>query len=163
MTFCGVRTESLGMRLHEDRVFQDILFGRDLFSVGLEALHKTFDCFFHYLNGLSNSVAVRDAALEGGDNGGESPFRFLPEKNTITDLFLDDHLNRIVRMNLCSLPVPIIDMDLGVEKRDEEERRRIIAANRGSRGLAYREDRTMRGGPTLSRGPEWDRVVSRRC
>jgi len=130
------RQKGIKSGIYLESYIPEHFFGRDLFSVGLEALDVAFDSLFHYLNGLFNGVAVRDAALEGGDNGGESPFRFLPEKNTITDLFHDDHLNRIVRMNLCSLSVPIIDMDLGVEKRDEEERRRVIAANRGSRGLA---------------------------
>jgi len=91
------------MRLHENRVFQDILFRRNLFSMGLEALDVALDRLFHHVDGLFNGVPVGDAALKGGNHGCESPFRFLPQENTVTDLVHEDHLNRIVRMDPSSL------------------------------------------------------------
>jgi len=91
------------MRLHEDRVFQDILFCRDLFSMGLEALDIAFDSLFHHRDGLFDGVPIGDAALESGDHRGESPFRFLSQENTVTDLVHEDHPNRIVRMDPSSL------------------------------------------------------------
>ena len=78
-------------------------FRRDIFPVGPEALDVALDRLFHHINGLLNGFPVGDTALEGGDNSGESPFRFLPQENTVTDLVHKDHPNRIIRMNRCSL------------------------------------------------------------
>ena len=75
------------MGLHEDRVFQDILLCRNILPVGLEALKVSLDGFPGHLDGLFDGVAVRDATWQGRDYGGISPFRFLPEQDSVADLF----------------------------------------------------------------------------
>jgi hypothetical protein len=77
--------------------------------VGPEALDVALDSLFHHIDSLFDGIAVGDATLEGGDNSGESPFRFFPQENTVTDLVHKDHPDRSVYMNQCSLEV-IIDM-----------------------------------------------------
>ena len=109
------------MRLHEDCIFQDILFRRDLFSVGLETLDIANDGLSHHFDGFIDSAAVGDTALERGNDGSESPLRFFPQENAVTDRFHEDHPNRIVRRDPSSSLV-IIDMAPGIGDSEETKK-----------------------------------------